>query len=454
MPFFVSLLVLIFPLFSHQNELLEKWKSTSEVSESLIQLHEQLSDLQSAFQQTIERTHGVEKIYICGTTSRALLDHIYLETPLNLKEFDVAILINHPLKAEDIKRVAQSLEQLKLSSLYQDNNFSRPRVSTSLPILSHLSTPLGYSFYIFTPDGKYLNLSFFENEEDMKQLDIVDIDSIKISIEKSDTLLSFYQEAHQKTFEELNLEKMILDPYEGYLTWVSKKPPTILWKNVKRDCHLHIGKLIRCLYEAKLMPLTKEYDLLFHSLCASEPPLETERLGEQLLKMLDDPDVAMELKTWQKVGIFNHWLPSLNTWIATATLDDIDQVCQKDVSTPKKLISLIEKLPHKDHLSTWYHATHKYNLFMSLIKCFKMLDPQIEINREAIRNLLEALSKEKRFNLEKQLTKIFQNQEYTQDVQLNLAVRAIIFAQNEMDPQTLLKHLFPRLSERYQEKRL
>jgi len=80
---------------------------------SLIQVSRTLDQVRDL----LKAQKNKKSIYLIGGTSRAILDHLIFSTPLKLKDIDIGISIERPVKKHEVERLSQALEDADISRL-------------------------------------------------------------------------------------------------------------------------------------------------------------------------------------------------------------------------------------------------------------------------------------------------------------------------------------------------
>lgn len=423
------------------SELVYSWKMEQTVySDELITLDKQIQELQLA----LEQSTGIQQIYICGGAARAILDHIYMDKPLKMRDLDIAILAHRKLNGDEVRLVAQSLEQLKIGALISNSFDFRPRLPTSIPFQPDTEYYAGYGFFLLTSNGMILDLSFFENEQDFELNGLMDIDTVKILLQRGESLIQFVEKAQKVSLNSLILEENVLDPFQGYSHWIMGDPSIIHWETIEADPHLLLFRLVRSYRKANLIPLPKDLWRKFHNLCASTKPKNSRRMSEHLLRVLNDESAHKELKLLQELGVFQHWLPELSSLIENKSSQDLAIILDNDLISPlQKLMLLVTQMPNEKRLETWFKSIYKFDLNMAIERSFDLIAGCPNIDKKFLRTSLEKVSPKNREELENQILRIVSSTVLSNEERFDLIIRSIALAQNINDPVNFIQNLIP-----------
>lgn len=420
------------------------WKGkSSNHSQELLTIDRQLQELQ----QALENSTGIQEIYICGGAAIAVLDHIYLNKPLKMRDLDIGVVTHRELNGEDVLLAAHSFEQVKIGDFISNSFDFRSRQPLSIPFQCDTEYYAGYGFFLLSNNGLLIDLSFFENDSDLELNGFMDIDTVKIVLHRGESLIQLVEKAQKKTLDSLIKEGFVLDPHQGYSHWIKKDPSIIQWERIKCDPHLYLFRLIRSYTKLNLTPLPENLWKTFHNLCASIKPKQSRRLGQYLLRVLNDESAYKELKLLQEIGVFQCWLPELSELLERKSSQDLAVILDNKLISPtQKLMLLILQLPKEKQLETWFRSIYKFDFGIALEKAFDLLGDFPNIDRKFLKKCLEAISLQKREELESQLLRIIPNAVISRDERFDLIIRSIVLSQNTADPIGIIQSLIPDIS--------
>lgn len=197
-------------------------------SQELNTFNQQIQDLQTG----LKMTTGIEDLYICGGSARAILDHIYTGKILQIRDLDIAVLAHCTLSVDMMKTIAEDLERQKIGFNYAHEFSSRIRMPDQIVVNAGIEYVAGYGFFMLAPNGSILDLSFFNSRFDLELNGLMDIDTTMIVLHQGESLEEFVKKAKKMPLNTLIKEGVVLDPHHGYVNWVCHNPNIIRWKEI------------------------------------------------------------------------------------------------------------------------------------------------------------------------------------------------------------------------------
>ncbi len=377
---------------------------TSFYCKDLINLNNQILTLQSS----LESLFNINKMVICGGSARAILDYIYYKKPLNMRDLDIVLVLPQNFDENYIRHIANFLEEQNVGNFLTNSFDSRLRKLPSQPNEDPLYNA-GYGFYLVSDSGPILDLSFFKKESDIELNGLMDIDTVKIVLEKNESLIHFIEESRKKTLNDSILEGKVIDPHHGYLSWVGGNPTIIRWDEIERDPHLHILRLIRGYMKMNLNSFSANLSKILKDLCLRVSLKQTRRLSQYLLKILDDDLAYKELKLSQKLGVFQNWLPELNIWLEKVSYKDLAALLtSRQMNAVEKLKVLILQIPSEKQAETFFISIYKFDLEIAMEITLELMLNSLTVNRNFFKVCL-VISEVEREKFENQVLKIISN---------------------------------------------
>ena len=108
---------------------------------------DELSQKIKSLQVYLKQKYGIKEIFISGGSSRALLDHIFQDRPLSMRDLDIAVIMDQDVTPEMAARIGADLESKSLGQFSSKDLRPRPRVNPSLTGPQRYSHNAGYGFF-------------------------------------------------------------------------------------------------------------------------------------------------------------------------------------------------------------------------------------------------------------------------------------------------------------------
>lgn len=358
-------------------------------SQELNTLNQQIQDVQTG----LKLTTGIEDLYICGGSARAILDHIYTGKVLQIRDLDIAVLAHRTLSVDMMQPIAEALERQKIDFNYPHEFSSRIRMPNHIEVNAGIEYVAGYGFFMLAQNGTVLDLSFFNNRYDLELNGLMDIDTTMILLRQGESLEQFVEKAKKMPLNTLIKEGAVLDPHHGYINWVCHNPNIIRWKEVEADPHLHVFRLVRSYTKISSTVLPKEISERLRHLCSSTKTKQSPRMGQYLFRVLDDKLAYKELKLLQELGIFQQWLPEFDKWLKRTSPQELAHLLNSHhLNAKEKWKILVLQLPKEAQLQTLFTATYKFYLKTSIEGVFELFSLKQYIDENHLNAYIETFS--------------------------------------------------------------
>lgn len=434
-----TLLISCIGFADHASDSVYSWKIKNVVhSEELENLDNQIQTLQKALENSV----GFQQLYICGGSARSILDHIYLNKPLKMRDLDIVILAKRELQGEDVRLLAQSLEQLKVGTFDTSTFNRRPRHPHKIPFQQDTEYNAGFGFYLLTSTGLIIDLTVFENESDLALNGLLDIDTVKIVLQKGESLTHFFENANGSTFGELISNGKVIDQHQGYEHWIKKDPIVVHWHRIEVDPQFLLFRLIRDYAKMDALDLSKNLWRKLHNLCVSHKTGPSRDISQHLLKVLNDESAHQELKLLQELGAFQYWLPEFSKWLEKKDSHDLALILDNNLISPtQKFMLLVQQLPKDHQLETWFRGMYKLDLAAAIERSFELIPEAPTVDKKSLKSCMEQFSRQQREELEIQLQRIISSKALSHDERFDLIIRALVRCQK--DSTNIVKTLIP-----------
>lgn len=295
---------------------------------------QELSKWIETLQQGLYKEEGITHIYIGGGSARAILDHIYFEKSLKMRDLDIFVVADRQVDADFARNLGQKLESKELGTFAETDLRSRPRAPTNKPILERNTHRAGYGFFWVSDTNEILDLSLYHSQEDLNTNGIFDIDTIMIVLDHQTRLLDFVQKAKHFSYDELVSQGFIRDDHKGYNCWLKQDPHVVNWIDIEKDPLQSAFRLARTFgkSEKESFPSIVKDNLEY--LISTAEVKNSLQMTRLLLKVLEDPFAAHEIKMVQSVGAFKKWLPHLDAELQKYNAEEIELILANSQPSP------------------------------------------------------------------------------------------------------------------------
>lgn len=330
---------------------------------------QKLNSTLSHFQQQIAERFGIKDVYIGGGSARAILDHIYFDKPLVMRDLDVFVVANRQVDFDYAKSIGSALGGEELGRFSEENLRPRPRANPSLPIPQRYEHNAGYGFFFIdekaSQKSAIFDLSIYHSPDDLKLNGILDFDTIMIKLDSKQDLSSWARslEVNQQLIpaDQLHQSKKILDPKGGYDSWVSRRVKIENWDHIIKEPGQVTIRLARSLGKIGATEFAPEDAARIRTILQGEKSDNYLQFVRNMLKLFEDPAAAVELKILASVGAFERISPTLQGKLQNLTADQIKEKIKKAENIYGKmkngpprevwpLLSLIDDLPDSERL--------------------------------------------------------------------------------------------------------
>lgn len=330
----------------------------------------QLSDWLKTLQTGLQEETGIDRIYIGGGAARAILDHLYFDRPLTMRDLDVFIVANRPVDEEFARRIGQKLESTDFGYFSRNDLRSRPRVPTTLPILERQKYNAGFGFFWVRDNGEILDLSIYHTKEDLHLNGVFDVETIMIVLSAETALEDFAKRAQTIPFQQLVDAGTISDLHHGYRSWLNRDAKVVNWNEIEASPILRTFRVVRTYAKLGRSQLPESYEKNLRYLISLSKPENPLQLTRSLLKVLEDDHPEMQLKMLLELGVIQSWMPKLGQELSHFSVAQLKQildqarpaVCSRgDPLSMGKFRALLEFAPPEERLATLYDGVYAFS---------------------------------------------------------------------------------------------
>ncbi|MEW6056491.1 MAG: hypothetical protein AB1540_07735 [Bdellovibrionota bacterium] len=281
------------------------------LSDSLKNASKTLSEVQSG----LYRWFGIGETLIGGGSSRAILDHLYFESPLKMRDFDIFAVANRQVDTILAEAIGRTLESETLGEFSAKDLRPRPRVNPQLPEDDGKNYIAGYGFF-WKQKATEVDLSLFHSWSDLELNGILDVDTIMIRVPAHSSLSEVAAAILESpSYGAAKQKGLIYDRFDGYSSWCLKKPQVVHWEELSRDPVQASIRIVRAHVKMGVYSLQNSLIQRLVSNIHQEKRLNRLQVVRNFLKVLGDPTAAIELKILEQLGVFDVWAPFLGAVI-------------------------------------------------------------------------------------------------------------------------------------------
>lgn len=334
------------------------------MSQQLEKLSEWIAELQAGLEN-----EGIEKIWIGGGSARAILDHIYFNKPLKMRDLDVFAIANQEVTEELARRIGEHLSSQSLGKLSENDVRNRPSATPNMPVLQRNDYVAGWGLHWLRNQDEILDLSIYHEEKDLNLNGIFDVDTVMIPLSKEQTLLDWFEEVKKAPYSELHQRQLTYDRFNGYVRWVNHELKVVNWVDIESDPLLKVFRVIRPYAREGIYQLPKEEEASLQYLIQNGEVKNPLQLTRGLLRILDEDNYKEQLKMLRDLGLFKKWLPEFDEPIELKMEESAPQINygRGSVQANSRLYALLQTLDSRERVSASYTSMAAYSLETALI---------------------------------------------------------------------------------------
>lgn len=263
--------------------------------------------------QEVLLRHGYRRLYIGGSSSREILDHIFFGAGIALRDLDVYLLKHATVHAEDISVLCDDMRGLGFVGIGPLRE--KRRANPALQGAARYQYLAGYGVHLFSHEDPILSLGVLHDGSDLALNGLFDIDTTLLVVDND---RPFHRYATQVARERRS--NLVLDPHDGYRAWRQRSPQVVHWTEVERCFARNSFRLVRGLAKASRLRLPTRLADDYHKrrpeTVLIDDPVELHR---DFLKVLGDQHWAEELVMLAQLGALSVISTSLQTKMEVMT---------------------------------------------------------------------------------------------------------------------------------------
>lgn len=394
----------------------------------------------------IGKTLEDKEIQIIGGSACAILDHLYQNKPLFLRDLDLAVIMHQCITTEETKAIADEL-QFKIPGILNfDYLEDRPRIPKELPFKKgevYFSAGKGFFLHPRCQELPILDLTLYYHHEDLLLNGIFQQDRISIVLNKERSFAQFIEEAHKNSIEQLIANEWVQQPHGAYQNWTQGKMELTNWEEISLRPHLSALRIVRSLNKKGVLPLLTTPSAVRNDLqkqwkdlnqaISSNSCMEYGFQSRLFQRCLKDSARALELKALCHAGVFDQWLPFLNIAISWLSVDEIEKLLSLNSATTidQKLLNLVNDQPLMQQVHTLFFAFGgPENLSISAKKVWERLEDSFEefgqVDQSVCDRLIKSRCEEDEKKFSKCVSRIIASSSLQENEKLTLLLRTLI----------------------------
>ncbi|MBL7714514.1 MAG: hypothetical protein JNL01_03535 [Bdellovibrionales bacterium] len=275
----------------------------------------ELSNLLADFQTRLNARTGIKGLLIGGGSSRAVLDHIYFNKKLEMRDLDIFVVADRAVTDEYCKEIGLALEGPALGRFSIEDLRPRPRYNPNLPFPHEFRA--GWGFFWIAEDGRIFDLSVFDSEKTLKYNGVFSIDRIMLPLDGEQTLEKLAKKVAAVQPAQLSRSGLIRDLADGYTHWLSGHAELLGPESFMRDPALATLRSIRTFNKLRIKNLPPSFLAFVREAMKKAGPTHRLQMGRNFLKMLEDKEAAEELKTLAQAEVLSAWSTELEVLLKT-----------------------------------------------------------------------------------------------------------------------------------------
>lgn len=261
--------------------------------------------------QEILLRHGYRRSHLGGSSAREILDHLWFDAPVALRDLDVYVLKHATVRPADVDVLRDDLSALGSVGPLREKRRANPAL-TGPSRYTHVA---GVGMHLRSRDRPILSLGVLNHPADLALNGLFDMDTVLLPFDND-------QPFHLYAARVARDRGPVLDPHHGYQAWRARSPRIVHWAEVER-CHARNAfRIVRSLGKTSQQHLPRDLADAYRRRRPATPfvddPLELHR---DFLKVLGDPHCAEELAMLAELNALALISPSMQAKISAATPD-------------------------------------------------------------------------------------------------------------------------------------
>ena len=193
-----------------------------------------LHDIEDHLSEVKKMVNSKEvNIYISGSGAIKILDYIFYEKPIILRDFDITLININPTK---------KIKYFTTPFLYKIKS-----KHNKIRMLSKQLKIVGAQYIFQNSSNKKYDYDFttFNSISLAATNGIFNIDQVLLKINVKENIYQTIEKIRNIGYDAAVKNRLIIDPYCGYISWVHVQPKIINWKSIVRDPIGGIFRVVR-----------------------------------------------------------------------------------------------------------------------------------------------------------------------------------------------------------------
>jgi hypothetical protein len=213
------------------------------VTGNVVRYPEPVIDWLSAWLSPVQAVlwrRGYEQSYVGGSSAREILDQIFFEAGISLRDLDLYVLKHGQARPEDIDALCVDLNDYGESGPLREKRRANP----ALPGLACYNYLAGYGVHVSAVGRPILSLSVLHSPADLRLNGLFDMDTTFLVVPNNRPFGWYANQVRRDVVD------LVLDPYGGYRAWRLQRPEIVHWVEVERCYARNAFRIVRSLAKA------------------------------------------------------------------------------------------------------------------------------------------------------------------------------------------------------------
>jgi len=273
---------------------------SAEPGGELGELSAQIEGIQSALRHQL----GLDRISLGGGSARAVLDAIYFGKPLDPRDVDLMVVAGRQVSASDARRIGRALERA-IPGARLVGVEPRPRGNPRLPPAESQRYNAGHGIFL-SIGGRRFDVSLFHQQEDLDLNGALDIDTIRLPLDRGRTLLDTFDRMRGLSYRRAVKAGLVSDPHRGYRAWQRNRLRVVHPAEIESKPALWSIRLARSYGRAGYREMPDQVvGLLRRAAAANDNQPDPELVKRYLGRLLEDPRADSELEWVVRTGLID-----------------------------------------------------------------------------------------------------------------------------------------------------
>jgi nicotinic acid mononucleotide adenylyltransferase len=405
-----------------------------------------------------------DRVHIIGSSACALLDNLYANKDLLLRDLDIALVVGKCQTRAEVYAVAEQLQKALLPIPFDIVDLEeRLRTPSGLPLGENCLYSAGKGFFLVPQKEGWpiLDISLYSHLEDLQMNGLLRQDRVLITMDQDRSFEKFVTITQSHPVETLIKDGWIEQPEEAYQGWCNNTVEFSNWEDIAQRPTLSALRLVNSLSKKEGLleeltctpemdnslvhrrtPLKSQWKDL-HQAIASNTNNDYKMQARLFARLLSSNKAALALKALCQLGVYQ-WLPYLHETICWSSVEEIKQLLPPDhTSFEERLVCLTADLPLMQQLHTLFFALGGPDciqksaevVWQQLSNNFTYCESFAElgaINPLACRSLIAERCAERQENFALSMSRILNSHSLYEEEKKKLCIRLLVTSREEL----------------------